>query len=253
MDAKEILNDLYAKISKHSGYQIIHEDIQKIINLPYKPKINRYEKERYEFITSCTNISNKSVLEIGGNLGYFTISLLRSSANKIYYYEGNKDLHDFLIISAKLLNLIDKIEPFNEYYTFQHDHFYYDIVLLLNVLHHTGSDYNMNTSDPLKQIIGEINSLSINSNELILQLGFNWMGDINKPLFKNGTKKEMIDRILKDTKDKWSVVKIGIPVLNNDKIEYEELNDKNIQRNDRLGEFLNRPLFYFRLNSSLNK
>ena len=62
-------------------------------------------------------------------------------------------------------------------------------------------------------------------------------------LFENGTKKELIDYILSGTKNDWEINYIGIAQSFQQKIQYCDLNDINIERNDDLGEFLNRPIF----------
>ncbi|MCB0752603.1 MAG: hypothetical protein KDC52_14120 [Ignavibacteriae bacterium] len=78
---------------------------------------------------------------------------------------------------------------------------------------------------------------------LVIQIGFNWKGDIRFPLFENGTKGEMINYLKSNISKKWEISKIGIAEQIENKIEYKSLSNNNIVRNDRLGEFLNRPLF----------
>lgn len=78
---------------------------------------------------------------------------------------------------------------------------------------------------------------------LAFQLGFNWKGDKKFPLFEKGTKSELIDFIEHGVPDCWSIQKIGIAERTIDTVAYKELNKDNIQRDDALGEFLNRPLF----------
>ncbi len=95
-------------------------------------------------------------------------------------------------------------------------------------------------------IIEYLNKLSNLSKYLIFQMGFNWGGNINKPLFKKGTKEEMIDFVKKGTKSYWQIFSIGVPNLINGKIKYLNIDQNNIARIDSLGEFLNRPLFFLK-------
>ena len=53
----------------------------------------------------------------------------------------------------------------------------------------------------------------------------------------------MIDFITQGIQSNWDVVSIAVPEKTESGIVYKELNDKNIIREDSLGEFLNRPLF----------
>ena len=60
---------------------------------------------------------------------------------------------------------------------------------------------------------------------------------------RNGTKGEVIDFVDSGTRDTWSIQSVGIAETSNARIVYKNLNSNNIQRQDTLGEFLNRPLF----------
>ena len=122
----------------------------------------------------------------------------------------------------------------------------YDLVLLLNVLHHVGDDYGdkeLLMGKAKENIIKQLNSLAKIAGTLVFQMGFNWKGNIQQCLFENGTKEEMISFIKEGTKDYWRILKIGIAELKNGTIEYCDLSKENICRWDHLGEFLNRPIF----------
>jgi hypothetical protein len=94
------------------------------------------------------------------------------------------------------------------------------------------------------KIIEQLNNISKSASTLVFQMGFNWHGNTKTCLFKDGTKREMIDYIAEGTKNNWEILSIGIPErLDNGQIVYREMNEINIPRADSLGEFLNRPLF----------
>ena len=88
-----------------------------------------------------------------------------------------------------------------------------------------------------------INQLSYVTEYLVLQIGFNWCGKKDSGLFNMGTKKEMEQFIQSETKDKWNILNIGIAEKNNNGICYNNMTVENNNRNDELGEFLNRPVF----------
>lgn len=87
-----------------------------------------------------------------------------------------------------------------------------------------------------------INQLARCAKILVLQLGYNWKGNRDLPLLKNGTKQEMIEFIQEETKYAWDIVSIGIAEGEKNNIKYFELNENNVERKNELGEFLNRPI-----------
>lgn len=244
----QTLTQLYNRNSKHSNYQNLTPKLKEILNTDNFAIKSRFEKERFDYIINNIYIQDKYILDIGGNTGYFTFQAIDNNAKHVDYYEGYFYHSQFVKLSAELLNCEDKIDIFNEYFNF--DNIYkqkkYDIIFLLNVLHHIGDDFydnNINITHAKNKIIEIINEFTSISKYLILQIGYNWKGNINFPLFENGTKKEMINYIINGIKKHWIVLNIGVAEKENDKVVYKDLNDTNINREDTLGEFLNRPLF----------
>lgn len=244
----EKLKALYQQSSKHSGYQIfpsVLSDVLETENLAGSK--HRWEKERFEYINRHLNIARKKVLDIGGNTGYFAFESISAGAAHVNYYEGNAAHAEFVEIASEICNIQDKIDVHNAYYDFKDGlRQQWDIILLLNVLHHFGDDYgNQSVSLEIakQEIISQLNKIANRTNLCVFQMGFNWKGNISYPLFQNGTKGEMIDYIKNGTQGKWKIVNIGVAVAQEEHIVYMELDDKNITRNDSLGEFLNRPIF----------
>ncbi|MFG6665854.1 hypothetical protein ACGK9R_01940 [Halomonas sp. HNIBRBA4712] len=206
-----------------------------------------FEKSRFNYINSHINYYNKSIIDIGCNTGFFLFEALDNGATKAEGYEGSKAAFELLNKYVKSSNYNISIN--NNYYSFNDKPEYvYDVAHLLNVVHHFGADYgetlsDKDLSDIKDNIISQINSMAYWSKHLVLQMGFNLHGNLNKPIFNNGTKKEMIDFITAGTKQKWQIMNIGVARSDNGYISYGELNDENIQRDDKLGEFLNRPIF----------
>lgn len=241
------LRELYSLHSKHSNYQILPKKIAEIIGDEIDVR-TRYEAERLTYVLNNIDVKNRTILDIGGNTGFFTFELVDRGAKKIHYYEGNRAHAEFVKLSTEYLHIEDKVEVTNEYYSFmteKHD-IGYDVVLLLNVLHHYGDDYGdkIVTKEKAKAtIIEHLNNLAKSSKLLVFQLGFNWKGNREVCLFDNGTKKEMIDYIREGTKSHWRICKIGIAECRRNKVEYYDLTEMNMKRQDHLGEFLNRPIF----------
>lgn len=250
MSTKEQLIELYTTKSKHSNYQILPRQLKKILNEDDLQTSTRYEQQRLEYILSKVNVRGDSVLDIGANTGFFSFELLDAGARKVHYYEGNHKHAEFVQLASDVLGLKNQLRVTNDYYLFDNsDTERYGIILLFNVLHHLGDDYG-DKKIPVEmaksQIIQQLNNESGHTSTLIYQMGFNWQGDINKPLFENGTKREMINFVKEGVAGIWDVDSIGIAVVHGKSISYEDLNDTNEERNDSLGEFLNRPIFILR-------
>jgi len=240
------LKELYGKESKHSGYQVLSKRLSQLIGNDGLEIKSRYEPERLGYILKNISIKNKKILDIGGNTGYFTFELIDGGARTVHYYEGNKTHARFVGEAATVLNIENKIEIHNEYFTFTNKNEKYDIALLLNVLHHVGDDYGdagLSMAKAKESIIDHLNFLADIAEIVVFQMGFNWKGNKELGLFKNGTKAEMIEFIKEGTRNFWEIYKIGIAEYKDGLIEYNDLNKMNISRWDNLGEFLNRPIF----------
>jgi hypothetical protein len=241
------LKELYAKNSKHSNYQILSEKLAHIIGDNQIEVHSRYERERLDYILKNVNVKGKNILDIGGNSGFFTFEVMEEGARNVHYYEGNKEHSDFVKVAASVLRCTDKIEVTNNYYNFElNEGKKYDVTFLLNVLHHLGDDYGDNSLSidvAKQQMMMQLNSMAHRTRCLVFQLGFCWKGNRHIGLFSNGTKKELIDFVTSSVRGTWVIEKIGIPVKNGENITYVDLDEKNIVRDDSLGEFLNRPLF----------
>lgn len=240
----EHLRQLYENDSKHSHYQIMPTFLQKELGKMANPKINRYESQRFDFIKKHVHFTNKSVLDIGGNTGFFSFESLNQGAKSVKLIEGNSKHCDFVKEVNSVLGYDITVE--NRYVDFENENERADVTFLLNVLHHVGDDYGNNIKNielAKDDILKTLNSLALNTKELVFQLGYCWKGNRNYLLFENGTKSEMIDFISNGTKDHWSMRVIGIPEQKDENITYNQPNNANLERNDQFGEFLNRPLF----------
>ena len=186
-------------------------------------------------------------MDIGGNTGFFSFESVDKGAREVCYYEGNKDHAEFVGLGVKVADLENRIIVKNKYFSFDGKlKEKYDIVFLLNVLHHLGDDYGspaITMKKAKEHIIDQLNSLKKIAKVVVFQMGFNWKGDVAKPLFEKGEKVEMIEFIKKGVQNNWDILHIGIAEKKDGVIVYNDLNSYNIKREDEWGEFLNRPLF----------
>jgi 2-polyprenyl-3-methyl-5-hydroxy-6-metoxy-1,4-benzoquinol methylase len=251
------LTELYNRTSKHSNYQVLARPLQPFIKQDRLNIISRYEIERLDYILSRYTVKEKMIADIGGNTGFFTLECAVQGASTVLYFEGNDAHSEFVSEAACVLNVDKVVKVFIEYINFK-DNFNHqvDVCFLLNVLHHIGDDYGnlaLSREEAKNEILKSLSYMSHRSRILIFQLGFNWKGDENLPMFEHGTKAELIDFICKGIAEDWEILNIGIAEQTKSKVEYHDLNETNIQRDESLGEFLNRPLFIMRsLNVMIN-
>lgn len=245
IDSKK-LKELYSKTSKHSNYQLIPNALKNILSNKDIDVKTRQELERIIFLKENLNFKDKKVLDVGGNTGYFSFESLDEGASEVVYIEGNKAHATFVKEASEQLN--KNIKVYNKYLNFNEviEEAPFDIVLLFNVIHHLGDDYgdkNISINSAKEQMVDCINYFHDKTSILILQMGFCWQGDISKLLFENGTKSEMIEFVKKAIFNKWEILQIGVAEEISNKTIYKPLNDLNIERSDKLGEFRNRPIF----------
>lgn len=245
------LINLYTSTSKHSHYQILASPLRELVPNHMLEICSRYEQERLDYILKHLKCTDITFADIGGNTGFFTLELLSRGAKSALFIEGNNAHSDFVNEAAIVLGWQDRVMVHPYYMTFEDDLSLIDVdvALLLNVLHHVGDDYGNQTQSidtAKKNIIDSLLHLSKGTKFLVFQLGFNWKGNRELPLFEQGTKSEIIDFIKSETSNNWTIEHIGIAEKSSGRIIYNDVNSKNIRRQDSLGEFLNRPLFIMR-------
>jgi SAM-dependent methyltransferase len=253
---RERLEKLLSSDSKHGNYHALPARLKNLLGLSYNPKSLHYEEARLRFILEHIDPNEKSALDIGANTGFFSFEMIDAGANYVKAYEGNPLHAEFISMAAAETGLSERLTVESGYFDFTHvPCCFYDLTLLLNVLHHTGDDYGARFTSVAAAkdgIIEQINSVSAFSRSMVFQMGFNWKGNPDLPLFRNGTKREMIRYIEEGVLDHWDIVGIGIARRDaDDNVRFDPLDMANIERDDSLGEFLNRPLFimkskYFR-------
>lgn len=241
-------------------YQSFPEKIKEVLKLNselYKiDAVGHYEKERFSFIIKHVDFNNMKVLDIGANQGYFSFEAIGSGASKALIVEGRKDYTDFISKLSSIMGYDISVE--NSYLDFSKDLIdnYFSIIYNLNVIHHLGGDFgdsNLAKQQALKEMGKTFKYLHNKSKYMIFSMGFNWKGDESEPLFENGTKEELIKFVQNSIEYYYTVKAIGIAERNNSTIEYRLLSEDNINRDDSLGEFLNRPLFILESNFKKEK
>jgi 2-polyprenyl-3-methyl-5-hydroxy-6-metoxy-1,4-benzoquinol methylase len=245
-ESQERLRALYMEKSKHSNYQVLSGRLRSILGENEIVTNTRSERERLDYLLSKVDVQDKTVIDIGGNTGFFSFELLEAGARSVHVVEGNKDHAEFVRVAAEAIGVGERVVVTPEYFQFDgRTEGHYDVGLLFNVLHHVGDDYGSLESleDTKRLILEQLNSMSRIVDTLVFQLGFNWMGDPSKPLFKDGTKQEQIDFITAGVEGYWKIEHVGVAAGTREQAHYADVDETNIDRDDALGEFLNRPIF----------
>jgi hypothetical protein len=241
------LLELYQQTSKHSNYQVLAPALAPLLDSAALTVQSRHEQERLAYILAHLPVQGLQMADIGGNTGFFSFELLAHGAQHVDYHEGNQAHHAFVCAAAARLGLAGRLRAHQGYVCFEPAELDpQDCTLLLNVLHHLGDDFG----DPgtaktaaRQRMLECLAVLAYSSRQLVFQLGFNWKGDRHQPLFEGGSKAEMIDFIRQGTAADWDIITVGVAERAGAGIMYRDLSDRNIARDDSLGEFLNRPLF----------
>lgn len=244
------LLDLYQRTSKHSNYQVLAGALAPLLGSEAISVKSRHEHARLAYILSRVPVQGLHVADIGGNTGFFSFELLEQGARRVDYHEGNAAHHDFVQAAAQRLGLAGRLHTHLGYVSFEPSALPpVDCTLLLNVLHHFGDDFGdrLAAKEAAKQrMLACLSALARSSRTLVFQLGFNWKGDRHLPLFAGGSKAEMMAFIAQGTAADWDMAAIGMAERDGGQIVYRDLSDRNIARDDSLGEFLNRPIFIMR-------
>ncbi|MFT4102679.1 MAG: class I SAM-dependent methyltransferase [Burkholderiaceae bacterium] len=245
----ESLLELYRAGSKHGQYQALPARIQRLLPPGSVSHRSRHERERLAFLCSKMDFDGLKVADIGGNTGYFTFEILDRGAASIDYFEGNLEHSQFVDRAARSLGLDGRLRTHRRYLDFSAPSLGdYDVVLLLNVLHHIGDDYGdpaTGIEQVLPTICSSLRIMARHARRLVFQVGFNWKGNTMLPIFESGSRSDVID-LVAGLSDAWEMEAVGIARRTGGEIVYEDLSPANIGRDDSLGEFLNRPLFVLR-------
>jgi 2-polyprenyl-3-methyl-5-hydroxy-6-metoxy-1,4-benzoquinol methylase len=244
-----VFAELVRQRSKHSAYQLLHPTVARLLGEQVPPVAGKGEPARWRCIENHTRLAGARVLDIGANTGYFSFAALEAGASEVVCYEGNAHHARFIQLAAEALGVDDRLSVHAGYYPFdgaapEARGRPFDVALCLNVLHHVGDDFGdpgLGLAAARQHMHEGIQHLADVARTLVLQLGFNWQGRRERPIFEHGTKDEMIDFVQQAAVGHWLVRHIA--VAEGPARQFKPLTDTNRRRDDALGEFFNRPLF----------
>ncbi len=208
------------------------------------------DKERATFMFNQHSVRGQRVLDIGANQGYLSIEAALQGAERVDAFESNEVDGVFLSHLARLTPRLGRINVSTANYDFnQENNDRWNLVICLNVLHHIGRYFDHHIQDlaEAKILMGQhLKRLLSSGTYMWLQLGYNWKGDITKPMFKNGTKHEMTDFVAELIEPHANLLITGIYNTQTNSFEYVKTGDWDHplwKRSDSHGEFANRPIY----------
>jgi len=246
--ASQDLRNLYLQHSKHASYQLVHPLIA--LHMPDIEGLpaGKLEAERQAYFDRSLLLTGARVLDIGANTGYFSFGALQSGASHVTCYEGNIEHAAFVAYAAEMAGLSDKLTMNACYFDFlQPFEQPFDVTYCLNVLHHLGDDFGdaeLGMDAAREQMLRCLNYMAAITHTLMLQLGFNWKGNVRCPLFDDGEKSALIDFVAQGSAEHWRIEEVTVPAPVTR--VYEPISEANLPRNNQIGEFMNRPLFKLR-------
>lgn len=245
---KPSLKDLYLQRSKHANYQLVHPLVAQLLGDTSDLPAGKLEVERQAYFDRALPLLGAKVLDIGSNTGYFSFGALQGGASHVTCYEGNQEHAAFVAHCAEQAGLTDRLQMNACYFDFMAPVTQtYDVTFCLNVLHHLGDDFgdrSLGMDAARAQMLEGLRHMASLTHVLVLQLGFNWKGDVACPLFDGGEKAALIDFVAQGVGDNWTIEEVTVP--NPVTRAYEPISEDNLPRNNAIGEFMNRPLFKMR-------
>ena len=230
------LKELLITRSKHGNYGMLPPALLKVDpSLSSYSNSNRLDQQRYDWFSSKINLEGVKLLDIGANVGYFSLRLTTEHNTTVTAYEPFEPHFRSIELSKKILNLTD------DEFTVVNDGVSLDgissiekvdIILFLNVLQHAGEDYDaeyvQNPADWREYAVRYLNKLKEVGEYLIFQMGYTWLGHEGK-LCKD---KDILDYTLKILSDSdWSVISCGtVAGLHNPTYADYALNDSGGNR-----------------------
>ncbi len=255
---REIILDLYHDESKHSVYQSMPNFVQEALDIEVKVNQDwRGDVERYHYLIKHLDFSNKIVMDIGANTGYFSLNIANHFAKNVIAYEPNENHGKIITMLAKFFELnnlktlyegvdLDKLSTLEKT----------DILLHFNVMHHAGHDFDSNyvknISDLENYAINYLKQLREKAKTIVYQMGYNWGGNKSTPIFSAIDGIQMIEGVERICqKSGWEIDSIGLSKREEEKIVYDyyeyPIKSEDLkflsEKQEGLSEFYKRPIF----------
>jgi hypothetical protein len=232
MIAKEQQTQLLALLqegSKHGSYQMLPPCVASLEEgLPRSSGTSRWDDRRYEWFERAMDLplADRTVLDIGANIGYFSLRLAGEHSASVLSYEPHAP-HARAIAFLRGFCGLDpdrvRIEPRGVGLRDIPSLPKASLIVLLNVLQHAGQDFDADLVPSIahwrRYAVEYLHALRGRAPRLFFQLGYTWLGSRGK-LCKDA---DIIDFTLSlVTEAGWRVGRCGLIRRLRDRPVYED-------------------------------
>jgi len=200
---------------RFSNYQqippIILEKFPMLKNIDYRQKQVDIDTARYNWLKNQYKKSDFTAIEIGANLGFFTLSLAAERNASVIAYEPIPEYAAACQALSQMSHLSHKVNVSDTALGIEDlkSLAKADLIINLNVLHHAGSTFDV---DSVKSVAEWSNyakkyliQLSQKASYLFFQTGNMWN---NQPLFPSEAAVHYVKKLL--GKANWGILTIGV-------------------------------------------
>lgn len=227
-----IISVLESSSDRFSNYQsfpeIVLKTIPKLKEIKYKKGQIDLDQKRYNWLNKYLERNIKTALDIGANLGYFSIMLASRNNLVVDAYEPYLHYNSVLNELSKILNLEKTLNVYlNEIDLMKLDKIKnYDLVINLNVLHHAGIFFDTKKFKQFDNwflyIKEYLTIICKKSKYLFFQVGNMARGSA---LFDSDNTIEIMQKIFNECG--WKILKVGV-ISNLDTLDYETYELENL-------------------------
>lgn len=216
---KEQLLALYMHSGKHASYQPLPAFVveQLGVDVPVNPRW-RADHGRLDYLKAHFDFSGQALLDVGANTGLFATTLAHAyPSSRCVAWELDESSATFIRTLAEAFGLgnVEVVQQALDYQVAQAMPEHFDTLLLFNVLHHAGVDFDAALVPDKHALQGYIQrflkALRPSADCLLYQMGFNWGGDTGQPVAARNVLAEKlayIETALEGTG--WHVEHVGL-------------------------------------------
>jgi len=206
---------LEKNVGRFSNYQVIpgfiREMIPEIGNTGYQQRQICLDASRYRWLREQYKETGFKAVEIGANLGYFSLRLADDCGAEVTAYEPLSDYAEICRILSSVGKVKEKVSVINREVDFEGllTLPFSDLMIHLNVLHHAGSSFDLNRVSKRQHWRSHareyLRRLSEKTSFLFFQTGNMWNGE---PLFPGADAVPFTAELLENSN--WRVESIGV-------------------------------------------
>lgn len=212
---ERVANFLQRKVGKFGNYQEIPPAVlykaPNLKKIEYEQNQIELDSARYTWLKNTYRETDFSALEIGANLGYFSLSLSADFGVSVEVYEPITDYSEVCKCLSRIAGVEHLVRVCNKSVGYRDIKSLNDVDLIinLNVLHHAGVAFDIDlvksASEWEAYVKQYLKCVSRKSRYLFFQTGNMWQ---NQVLFSGKNATQFLAELLKS--GNWEVLSIGV-------------------------------------------